>query len=403
MSKRAQTRLAWAVWAFCALLALLMVGLAVADFAISKPAAAFGALSVALTMLAYPTMGALVVSRRHNRIGWVFCATGLALALTWSGDQYGTYTLLERPGALPGGIAFEWVSNVGQVPAIALLGVGLLLFPHGQLGSRRRRLVFRALVFSALAGLVGYALLDGPFDPPFEAIPNPTGIPGATGPFDGLSSLAWLVCLIGVFAAAVSLVKRLRIARGVERLQLKWVVYAGSMFAVVFLLAFPTFLVDLGDTVESVRSAAFSLATAGLPVAAGIAILRHRLYDVDVVINRTLVYGALTATLAGVYLGTVLLLQLALGPVTSGSSLAVAVSTLAVAALFRPARSRIQAVVDRRFYRRKYDAVHTLESFSARMREQVDLDALGGELRSVVHDTMQPTHVSLWLREPGVQ
>ena len=217
-----------------------------------------------------------------------------------------------------------------------------------------------------------------------------------------MTALAWLVCLVGVVAAAVALVRRFRAARGVERLQLKWVVFAGAMLAAVFLVGFPTFLFPVPDSVESVRGSAFTLASAGIPVAAGIAILRYRLYDIDVVINRTLVYGSLTATLAAVYLGSVLLLQLALDPVTSGSSLAVAVSTLAVAALFRPARARIQAVVDRRFYRRKYDAAHTLEGFSARMREQVDLDALGGELRSVVAETMQPAHVSLWLRrEPG--
>jgi len=209
-------------------------------------------------------------------------------------------------------------------------------------------------------------------------------------------SLGMLLLLASLAAAVVSVVIRYRRATGIERVQLKQLVFAGGAFLPTAMLAVPFYNESVAVRV------AISAALLGIPVAAGLAILRYRLYDIDVVINRTLVYGALTVTLAASYLGSVLVLQLAFSAFTEGSGLAVAASTLAVAGLFRPLRRRIQATVDRRFFRRRYDAARTLARFGAHVRDEVDLDALGGELRAVVAETMQPTHVTLWLRRTKV-
>jgi len=205
-----------------------------------------------------------------------------------------------------------------------------------------------------------------------------------------------LLLMTSFVAAVVSIVLRYRAAVGVERQQLKQLVFAGSLALPIMALAVPLF----GYDSLAVR-VALAVAFLSLPVAAGIAILRYRLYDIDVVINRALVYGALTATLAGSYLGAVLLLQLALSPMTESSSLAIAASTLAVAALFRPVRKRIQSLVDRRFFRTRYDAARTVQRFGAHLRDEVDLETLGDDLRAVVAETMQPAHVTLWLRAPA--
>jgi hypothetical protein len=193
------------------------------------------------------------------------------------------------------------------------------------------------------------------------------------------------------------MVHRLRRSSGQEHQQLKWIALAASVAGILVVADAASFFLSV-DGISQLRIVALGLAFVGFPVAAGVAILRYRLYDIDVVINRTIVYGALTATLAATYLGSVLLLQLALGGLTSDSSLAVAGSTLAVAAIFRPARTRIQEVVDRRFYRLRYDAARTLESFGSRLRDEVALDSLSSELCIVVAETMQPAHVSVWLR-----
>jgi hypothetical protein len=356
----------------------------------------------------YAFVGALVASRQPaNAVGWILLAIGIALTLGTLADA----NLLSRTAPARGlsGWLSEWVWYVW----LTLAGIFLpQLFPTGRPLSQRWRPALWLGIVALVLSVVGAAFDPGRMDVDSPVpVENPFGIGGAIG--DALPVVARAGDILAAFAfvlAATSLVLRFRRSRGIERQQLKWFAYIGMLAATGLALAMAQVLFGAqpGDDVEGgwlevVGAIGWSLALGaivlGIPIATGMAILRHRLYDIDVVINRTLVYGALTATLAAAYLGSVLLLQLALSPLTEDSGLAIAGSTLAVAALFRPARARIQELVDRRFYRSKYDAAHTIERFGARLRDEVELDSLSAELRGVVAETMQPAHVSLWLRE----
>ena len=267
-----------------------------------------------------------------------------------------------------------------------------LLFPTGvPLSPRWRRFGWAALAVSAVFTVVGW-LTPGALEN-YTSVDNPFGTVGAA---TVVQTILFPVLGICTLAAVASLAMRFRRSHGIERQQIKWVWAAGAMLIVSF-----TASAVLEDRITLLAELIQVAGLLAVPSAIAVAILRYRLYDIALVVNRTLVYGSLTAALAPVYLGSVLLLQLLLDPVTSGSSLAIAVSTLAVAALFRPIRGRIQEVVDRRFYRRKYDTARTLEAFSARLRDEVDLDSLASDLKVVLHDTMQPAHVSLWLKPSG--
>jgi hypothetical protein len=395
VNDRVLRRLAYALWV--AFLALFPATLALG-------AADDSVFLVAL--FASSTVGTLIVSRHpRNTVGWLLIALALVFATSIFAEGYADS--VKTPPYRPGATLASWFSTWASSAWIVIAAVFLpLVFPDGR-APRRWRWVGWVGVFSLVVGSAGAALKAGPLDaevkPPIQ---NPIGVGGAAGDvLATLASVGTALLVPAIVGAGAALLLRLRRSRGEERQQVKWFVYMCALMLGGFGLAaladpFQDYAVAEGIGNIGWITALITLAF-GLPAAAGIAIFKYRLYDIDVVIRRTLVYAGLTAILAAAYLGSVLLLQLALDPVTSGSSLAVAVSTLGVAALFRPARARIQEVVDRRFYRRRYDAAATLEDFSARVRQQVDLDALGGELRAVVADTMQPAHVSLWLREAG--
>jgi MFS family permease len=278
----------------------------------------------------------------------------------------------------------------------ALIAIALpLLFPDGHPPSRRWRWVAWLGAAGVLVGMIGQGLAPGMMEtrPP---VANPFGI---DGPFAVLAEIGSIATTIAVVGAGAALIVRLRRSRGVERQQLKWFAYVASLIVAGLSLATLTRLDEDSTWAHIIGPVgwftALVAAGVGVPVATAFAILRHRLYEIDVVIKRTLVYGALTATLGAAYLASVLLLQFVFSP---SSDFAIAASTLAVAALFRPARDRIQALVDRRFYRSSYDAARTVESFGARLRDEVSLEALDAELRAVVRETFQPSHVSLWVR-----
>lgn len=401
MTSATARRLAWTLFGVTVMLELATVVLLHGNDSesILSNIMFFTALDVLLAL------GALIASLQPvNPIGWTLIASAILVVIGQAGGDYGAYGLVQHPGAVP---LARSVTTLGlwaaQISVVLLLTLVPLLFPTGRPPSRRWRPVLYLTLFSVLAFTAGIPLAPlGETNSIFEHFLSPLGSP-ATEPVGSLLIGGGMLAGIAAgFGSATSLVVRFRRARGVERQQLKWlcliVVGVASVIGGLLLIA------ALGITYHGVLD---RLVWQGLPSvwlvgtsgAIAIALLRHNLYDVDRLINRTIVYGLLTLTLGGFYLLLVLGLERLLEPVVFNSDLVVAGSTLFVAALIRPLRSRIQNVVDRRFYRHKYDAQRTLEAFSARMRDEIDLDALLAELGEVVRETMQPEHVSLWLRK----
>jgi hypothetical protein len=379
-------------------LALLGIGLAIQEvvgYATATQQEGWVAqVALLLAFLSFATVGALVSSRQpRNAVGWIFSGVGLLVGLSVAGGEYANYVFVEEPGKWPGGYLAGWFYVWTWYPSITLIALLPLLFPDGRVPGRRWRPVLWGLVIGiGFVSALGW-FKPGPMndDPPWPA--NPLGIDAVESIYGKAEAAAAVFILLLLAASAASMVVRFRRSRGDERQQLKWMTFA-VVVLVVSVVVSPVVGGDFGDVI-------FAVTISLVPAATAVAMFKYRLYEIDRVISRTLVYASLTVILGAAYAGLVLAGQAVFSSFAGGSNLAIAGSTLVVAALFLPLRARVQRFVDRRFYRRRYDAQRTLEAFGSRLREEIDLETLQADLRAVVHDTMQPAHASLWLREPG--
>jgi hypothetical protein len=390
---RSSVRLAWGLWLLVVLAEGLVIAFQLANDALTTREL-IGGLATWMPFLAFATVGAVILARRPgNRIGWLCWAIGFAITVSFWGSKPVWAVLADQGRSAAWAVLPQLGTMLWLGALLGLLPFLVLLFPTGRLLSPRWRPVAWAL--GLVLGLYLIARLFTPGSVGSELPNNPLGIESADGLLRLVQTMAGVAVPFLILAVLASVVLRFRRSRGEERQQLKW-----FTFVVAADLAL---IPGLGAVTEQVAPVlgelvVFPATISLIPIAIGVAVLKYRLYDIDRVINRTLVYGLLTVLLGAVYLAGVFGLGQLLNPVGGESALAVAASTLAVAALFQPARRRIQAVMDRRFNRRKYNAAKTIEAFSVRLRDEVDLDALSGELLAVADQTMQPTTVSLWLR-----
>jgi hypothetical protein len=394
MSARAAAWLAWIMWALSIALTMLSLWLLILNLSHPKVPVYLYWAEDTLLAVGYSTVGAVAASHRPgNPVGWVLCSIGLSWGVGHFTSEYATYALLAAPGSLPAAEAAAWIYSWVWVPGLGFIVFLPLLFPSGRLPSPGWRPFAWLSVLLVVAGTIMAAISPAPGVG--LSIRNPFGIESLPNLNEQLQALMFAL----IFVSAASLVARLRHARGVERQQIKWVAYAGALGGGASL---PTYTVLEAVDIRWLHMIGYVPALVGIvgfPTAVGIAITRYRLYDIDILINRTLVYGTLTATLITLYLVGIVVLQSLFVLLTGQqSTLAVVASTLLIAALFNPLRRSLQSFIDRRFYRRKYDARKTLERFSARLRDETDLDALSDDLVEVVRETMQPAHASLWLR-----
>src|SRR5215203_5182177 len=378
MSYRAAFWLAWSLWGFSLTLTVLALLLLALNLAHPHAHTFDSWLDSTINAVFFSTVGAIVASRRsENLVGWLLCLYALAQSISHFSGQHAIYALLAQPDLSPAGEAMAWISS-WMLPIIIGFSVFfILLSPTGSLPNRRWRWVTWLTVAFVLVGAISGAFSSGPVDG-LGPIRNPLGMEGFSDVYNSiLFSMAGTVLLI---AAASSVFMRLRRATWVERQQIKWFAYAAAATVMGLVLAYgiPDVL-DMPLWFERIGYAILLSLIPAIPISIGIAILRYHLYDIDIIINRTLVYGTLTATLALVYFGVVTATQTLFRTLTGEEQLpqlVVVASTLVIAALFNPLRRRIQAFIDRRFYRSKYDAAKTLEVFSAKLRDETDLDAL---------------------------
>ncbi|MDQ3862535.1 MAG: hypothetical protein M3317_03380 [Actinomycetota bacterium] len=394
---------AWLACSVCAL-SVLLVALAVflnwyMPVSGSLALRALQTVLDATLVLAFSTMGVLIVVRRPgNVIGWILTTAGLAIATAVLASGYVEFSLAEPEGRLPG---TRWVTWV--VSWIWLLGFGQalvflpLMFPNGRLPSRRWRLVGYFAAVALVTTGFGMAFTPGPLED-YPQVNNPLGLGALEGSVLAGGGVGWLLLTAVVVLSAASMVVRYRRVGTEQRQQIKWFSFASALVAVGWIIQSILYTDEETPYLVAAQLLLF-VALVGLPIAVGVAVMRYRLYEIDLLINRTLVYGALTAILAALYFGGIVVAQRVFVVLTGQrSTLAVVASTLLIAALFNPLRRYIQSFVARRFYRRKYGAVRTLEAFSSKLRDETDLDALSNDLIGVVRETMQPAHVSLWLR-----
>jgi hypothetical protein len=407
VSERTLVRLAWSTWATAIALLAIGVGmLLTVHYGFSGAPAYDYWRETTIVPAVYATLGLVIATRRpRHPVGWLLIGCGLNGSVQLVAGQYAA---LASPADLPGRLHALWASSQLQITWIGLVMLLLLLFPTGRLPSSRWRPVAWSLVAGVCLSLLTQALKPRMLsDLPGDT--NPFGVPALEPIIGPLDALGGTLVIGGVIGAFASLVVRLRRSRGRERQQLKWFVYV-ALLGIVAIFPLGSLLYWLTDQLPGGYRGVFGvllepwlLAPIALAVTVAVAIVRHQLYDIDRVINRTLVYGLLTTLLGAVYAAGVFLLGRLFDPADGQSELAVAASTLAVAALFRPARRRVQSAVDRRFNRARYDATRTVAAFSTRLRDEIDLTTLSTELLRVVDQTVQPTQASLWLRPGGVK